>query len=329
MSGTAGPAQRNALFRPPAIVRVLVNPLVSVLYGAALSACLRVDDALAARIAHSTMSALLRPGRGFRTRNMARFFHSRRWSRATCVELDRQYVRFQGRCFLESARLLRQTDDTLRATVELDGEGHLRAALARGGGALLVGAHLGNWLHAPIVLSAAGYPMAAVSFPIPIASVDRHLQQIGARYRVSVGRSGPDSGPFVRRALAENRVVYVLFDASVRPGMKVGMPFGDTRIGIDPGPARLALLYDAPILMVTCEGRSPTRSRVTISPALPVSRSRRTRDGADALMTTWLSWLHAEVARRPEQWFTWAHTRLADPSPSEMPAALATSEVAR
>ncbi len=276
---------------------------------------MRLSDTHALTFARVTTAMMLRPFKSIRIKNMHRFLGARGYSFAQCETLDNESMRFQGRLFVENSRLLQMTPRQLQESVRLDGEENLQQALQRGRGALLVASHLGNWLLTATILSTVGYKVSGVAYEIPINSVEAHMKQIWKRYNISIAHVGRDSVRAAKKALELNQIFILVFEASVRPSENVWLPFGDVAIKVDPGPARLALMFHAPILMLRSRPLVGSGSCVSIAPEMCLDElMMKPHKNPEALMGKWLELLHRDVSARPEQWWPWSHIRLAEAS---------------
>ncbi|MDR1873572.1 MAG: lipid A biosynthesis acyltransferase [Synergistaceae bacterium] len=178
-------------------------------------------------------------------------------------EIVRASYAGMGRSAVEFARM-RQLLPRLRDLISIEGKEYLDGALARGRGALVMTAHLGNWELAGARLVAEGYPVT------PIYTPQRNrggVNDLIERERSEAAGFNlvPSRGPGLReafRTLRERGILFFLQDLDARrEGLLVpflGIP-ASTAIGI----VKMHRKFGAPIVpMVTL--RNPDGYRHTI-----------------------------------------------------------------
>lgn len=80
--------------------------------------------------------------------------------------LVRDVFRNFGRYLVDFFRMVRYVDDDfVRTYVKSQGEEHLKEAIAKGKGVILVTAHMGSWELGAIIVRKMGYPILAVALP--------------------------------------------------------------------------------------------------------------------------------------------------------------------
>ena len=141
--------------------------------------------------------------------------------------------------------------------------GPLDRALARGRGAIMVTAHIGNWDLAGVYLTALGYRLSAVTEPIPAGwskTFNRYRGVVGMETIPLTNRSA------MVRALRRNRVFTLVADRDLtRNGVRC--PAFDAHRYFPKGPAAYSLKYDVPIIIGHMlfdhrPGRPPYRARM-------------------------------------------------------------------
>ncbi len=200
----------------------------------------------------------------------------------------------------------------------LEGEEHLKAALAQGKGAVL-------WL-APFVFNSGptkiaihrkGYRVSHLSSPqhgfseteFGIAYVnrircipeDRHIAQ-----RIVYDRAAPATAMRrMMRALKDGEVVSIVASATEGTEMVKGPVFGG-RLSVAVGAPRLAGLTGAPLLP-TFTVRDPQAGfRVVIEPPIALQSGASTDERVAAAIAEFLRRSEPWVRRYPEQWRAWS-----------------------
>ena len=196
--------------------------------------------------------------------------------------------------------------------VEVDGGGHVEAALGAGRGALLVTAHIGNWELHGVAHGHVFGPIGVVARPLDNAALDARL--------CDFRRLPGNTVIYKRRALAqvlgllrENRAVAIVVDQNVQEGdgvfvdffgrkaatttvaaalaLKTGCALIPARTTIDGG-GRYHLRYERPVPVDATADRGAELVRVT--QALTAAIERWVRDTPEQ----WL-WMHRRWKTRP------------------------------
>lgn len=191
--------------------------------------------------------------------------------------------------------------------VDLVDTHHMKAAMERGKGAIVVSGHLGNWE----IMAAAG--MGIGVYPVSVyRALDNPL--LDAWIRSLRGVDGADvveKHGAVRgllKALRKGRLVAILVDQDAR-GHGVFAPFFGAPASTIPTPAELALRTGAAIIPGFALRTGPGfRYRTWFEPALEV-REDADHDAEVLRITTELNRrLEAAIRQAPEQWL-WLHRR--------------------
>jgi KDO2-lipid IV(A) lauroyltransferase len=185
------------------------------------------------------------------------------------------------------------------------GEEHLRRALERGKGVLLLTAHLGSWELGGLFLRQLGLPLSVVYVPDELADVEAFRSLL----RRSTGveeipirpREGLAALP-VLRALRDNRLVALQgdrdFDDRGAPSDFFGAPAPFPR-----GPFLLASLTGAALVPVFIAYTSGYRFEVRLGEPLLVAGADREASVREA-QSRWVAALEDAVRRWPTQWYT-------------------------
>jgi len=146
-----------------------------------------------------------------------------------------------ARVVLDTMAILHHSNARIVGSIRLDGEEHLKSALAKGKGILALSAHLGSFTLIGPRLAAAGYPFSVVvKHP-----ADERFARLTDDYRSQLGIQTIPAKPrrqAVRgmlKALRENRIVLVIAD-EFKSG-DVMVDFFGMQVPAPRGPATLAL----------------------------------------------------------------------------------------
>jgi KDO2-lipid IV(A) lauroyltransferase len=186
------------------------------------------------------------------------------------------------------------------------GEEHLRSALARGKGVLLLTAHLGSWELGGLFLGRLGLPLSVVYVPDALADVE----DFRGRLRRATGveeipiRPGESLAALpVLRALRRNRVVALQGDRDF-DDRGMAAPFFGAPAPFPRGPFLLASLTGAALVPVFVAYTSGYRFEVRLGEPLLVAAGAD-RDGAvREALGRWVAVLEEAVRRWPTQWYT-------------------------
>lgn len=208
--------------------------------------------------------------------------------------------RHLGESLMEFLRLPYMTRAQIQAWARLDGTEWVEEALARGHGAIMLTAHLGNWEICGALMGMSGYPTTAIARP----QHDSAITELFTRLREAHGlKVVPMSD--VReciRVLKRNECLGILGDLHARP------PGAFVQVFARPastylGTAYLAHLTGAAILPIFDERLSDRTHRVRIGPPIPLAE---TGDKQRDLLATTMRVQEAierEVRRRPGEWY--------------------------
>jgi KDO2-lipid IV(A) lauroyltransferase len=240
--------------------------------------------------------------------NIDAFFAPQGWDATQREALFRAHQRYMVRLRLEAARLLAGPIAEIEQVARLEGEDHLRAAIAGGRGALLVGIHEATWWHAPTLLARRGHDVRTVFNSFPLKSIDTYLVRRARRHGLRLSLVDQGAADEFRACARDNALFYLTFDLAVRPDSAAPFPFGPTLLPIERGPAILALRLGMVLLPVECDHLAGGRSLVRILP--PFDPRRLGEDRVDELCRLWVARLESRVLRRPHCWWPWGFVDL-------------------
>jgi Kdo2-lipid IVA lauroyltransferase/acyltransferase len=206
------------------------------------------------------------------------------------------------RGLFEAGALIDSPKEAILAKVRVEGEQHLRDALARKQGVLALSAHLGNFAIIGARLAAAGYPFSVV---VKHPSNEEFAQLI-TRYRAQVGIDTISAKPRreavrgIVQALRENRIVLVIAD-EFKSG-EITVEFMGLNLPAPRGPATLALRTGAVTLPMFAT-RRPDGS-IVLAIGRPIEAVHRESLEETITATTALYTRHLEdvIRRYPDQW---------------------------
>jgi Kdo2-lipid IVA lauroyltransferase/acyltransferase len=207
-----------------------------------------------------------------------------------------------ARGVLESCAVVHFSKDKIRSTIALEGEEHLKSALAKGKGVLALSAHLGGFTLIGARLAASGYPFSAVVKQPGEEQFARYLDDLRAQVGVRTISAKPrkEAVRGILKALRQNRVVLVIADEFKSGGVMV-----DFMGQISPaprGPATLALRTGA-VTLPMFAARGPDGSlRLSIGPEIEPVQLDDLEKSVAATTALFTRHLEHAIRRYPDQW---------------------------
>jgi KDO2-lipid IV(A) lauroyltransferase len=210
------------------------------------------------------------------------------------------------------------SNEQLVALVELRGREHLEAALARGRGVIVLGAHLANFnLLAPYIAlyrTPAGAIVEPLEPPALFSFVSAVRSRTGLRL-LSADREGAGAAVSLLRA---NGILAVAGDRYLGSnGMAV--PFFGRPALLPHGEVILALRSGAPIVPA-CVFRQGADWVIHVSPPLLIERTASLQADVQRLTQQVMDAMEAFIRQHPDQWFMF---RAMWPETAEAPACAA------
>ena len=179
--------------------------------------------------------------------------------------------------------------------------GPLDRVLDQGHGAIMVTAHIGNWDLAGVYLTTLGYPLSAVTEPIPAGwsrTFNRYRSVAGMETIPLTDRAA------MARALRRNRVFTLVADRDLtRNGIRC--PAFDAHRYFPKGPAAYSLKYDVPIVIGHMlfdyrPGRPPYHARM--DPPLEYEPTGDRQQDIEDLTLMIARRLNELIGQHPDQW---------------------------
>jgi KDO2-lipid IV(A) lauroyltransferase len=192
--------------------------------------------------------------------------------------------------------------------VEIVGGERLRAVAKSGRPAILVSGHFSNWEVMAAVIVHLGVRCQVTYRAANNPYIDKRIIETRKSYGVTLmAPKGGDGSREVLAAMAEGEAVAFLNDQKFNKG--VVAPFFGVPVTTAPGPTRLTLRFDCPMIPMSVEriGKQ-ARFRVTIwddiAPGKTGDRTADIQRGVENVN----AFVEARVRERPDEWF-WTHKR--------------------
>ena len=192
--------------------------------------------------------------------------------------------------------------------VDVVGAEHIDALRDDGRPGIFFSAHLANWEVAALSSAHRGLPLHLI-YRAPNNPLGKFLSR---RPHPGAGELIPKGAEGARRALALMRKgghLGMMVDQKLNDGIPV--PFFGHDAMTAPAPARFALKFDCPVVLVRVERLHGSRLRVTHYPPIDLPRTGDRRADVAAAMAKVNAVIEGWVRERPEQWL-WLHNRWPD-----------------
>ncbi len=269
--------------------------------GALATACDLAIRALPVRAASEIMALLLRALAPFIVKRNT----IRKNLRTAFPELDDPAIdALAGRIIGNCGRMIAEIAKipTFRAGAggtELRARGALDYPLRQRGRAIFVSAHLGNWELAPIIFEREGLPLTIIYTPLRQPAIDDRLMAL----RRATGGTYVEKSKALRAcaaALKRGQSIALLVDQRVEAGIEVEFFARATRF--THFPARMAVKFDCPIVVVESARRGPGRLDAVFHE--PIWPDAEAGEDAERVLTQKMAKvIEGCIRRQPEQWF--------------------------
>lgn len=212
------------------------------------------------------------------------------------------FVNF-ARYLLEFFRTSKIDLKYLEKKVVVEGKENLEKALSLGRGALLVGAHLGNWELGAMTLSMMRYPINIVVW----THKNRLINDFFVQQRQSKGVKVIALGAAIKKvfsALRNNELIGLLGDVDfVNPETGVAVQFFGRQTIMPKGPALFSLKTKAPIVPTSMIREKGNKFRLVLDEPIIYNSSKNDESDLVKLTQKVTNALEQRIALHPEQWF--------------------------
>ncbi len=232
----------------------------------------------------------------------------------TGTELDRLVRRAfssYGRYWADGAVLDASAPEPFARGLVVEGERHVRQAVADGRGAVVALPHLGAWEAGAVWAAREGFPLTAVAEPLEPRELFEWMVEERRALGIRVIPLGPSAARELLSTVRRGGFVALLADRDlVGDGIEVDF-FGE-RARIPGGPAVLALRSGAPILPAAIYMLRGGAHRIVVRPPLVPVRKGRLREDVERVTQLLAHELEALIRLAPEQWHVFQPNWLAD-----------------
>ncbi len=210
-----------------------------------------------------------------------------------------------GQNAMEWLVLPRLSSVQLQELVSSEGIEHLRQAIAKGNGAIVVTAHFGNWEFISPYLRTLGFEGGVLARRLRYPEYESFLIDLrGARGIPTYTRGSLKD---VAKVLRANQIIGLLPDQDIDSLDGVFVSFFGHPAYTPVGPAALSLMTGAPI--VPCFMiREGTRFRLVVEPPVTSPTTIDRTQAVTELTQAWSAVVESYIRRYPDHW-VWMHRR--------------------
>lgn len=243
--------------------------------------------------------------RSFRTRSVrnVRLALGEKLTAVQVAEIVRKSLRTFFRDFVEIVIALTLPTEKLRAEILIEGRENLDAALSKGSGVIVLGAHLGNFFLVGTRLATEGYP----TWVLINQPRNRQFAKFMDDYRLKVRQKTIHARPRrealreLNRVLRANELAIVIAD-EYRRNNGIHMPFFGHTVLARRGPATLALRTGAAVVPVYLIHDKSQGLKMIVESELDLIRTDKGKAAIRENTLRMTQWLERTVRAYPEQW---------------------------
>lgn len=228
------------------------------------------------------------------------------WDAAKIRRVARGSWETLGRTAGEMPHLAKMKPYTPNSRIEVVGAERLDAIREGGKPAVIISGHFANWeviasaicnrpLDAQITYRSANNP-----------HIDRRIAKARHGYGINVLTPKGAGTRELMRALGRGQPIALMNDQKFNQG--IAIPFFGYDAMTAPGPTRLAMKFNAPLVPMSCKRIGAGRYRVTVHEPFTPESGPNDDVAIHATVERINRWLEGIIREAPDQWF-WMHNR--------------------
>ncbi|VAV90126.1 Lipid A biosynthesis lauroyl acyltransferase [hydrothermal vent metagenome] len=191
--------------------------------------------------------------------------------------------------------------------VEILGHEHLQAIIDSNKPAVLISGHFANWEVMAAAICMGGLPARVSYRHINNPWIDASLARLRLAYGIpELSAKGGTGAKEMLTAMQSGQSVTFLNDQKFNQG--IAAPFFGYSLPTAPGPSRLALRFQAPILPVSIVRLPKAKFQVRFHPAITASTNPDKTQAIFETVEQINQFLETQILQHPESWF-WVHRR--------------------
>jgi Kdo2-lipid IVA lauroyltransferase/acyltransferase len=237
------------------------------------------------------------------------------WDESRALRTARAVYAHFGAVLLDILWLRSRRPDQIRSLIEVRGREHVERAMAGGKGAVLVGAHLGNWEVHGVGHGLLFGPIHVIARPLDNPDLDRRLcemRTMGGNVVVYKHRALAQ----ILRAVRDGGAIAILIDQNVVAGDGIFVDFFGRKAATTTVAAAIAVKTGCALVPSRTELLPDGRYRLAYTPALEWTPSGDRQVDIARLTQRLTAHIEEWVRETPEQWL-WMHRRWKTRPPEE------------
>jgi len=237
--------------------------------------------------------------------NLARVYPDK--DEAWRIRIAHESLAELGRTFMELPHVYLRSREFLLSRIRIEGEEHLKGALALNRGVFITACHHSNWELGALSFSMLHYPSSIIYRPMNHASVDAYIKKQRERFGAVFHSRLDHSIRWIPRTLKSGSLIGVMVDQCINTGTPI--PFLGHLANTSTVPAVFALKQNVPMVGVVImrHGRGFEFTLRFWKIETPQPSGEKERDIYD-FMHAATSSFDDIIHSRPELWL-WSHRR--------------------
>lgn len=223
------------------------------------------------------------------------------------IKLGRKSMEYMGRNLFEYARFPFLTHENYNKYVIVEGEEHLKQALAKEKGVCLMSAHLGNGDFSLAGFSLSGYAPILISKLIKWKALNDVW--FGLRSRMGTEFIPPRNSTMqIIKSLRNNRIVIFVQDQFMGPPIGCRVEFFGRTTGSAMGLALIAQRTESPILPFFAKRLEDGKHLIRVYPEILMEHQGSKEETARLMTQKFTEIIEHQIRQDPAQWM-WVHNR--------------------
>ncbi len=192
--------------------------------------------------------------------------------------------------------------ECIKERIDIVNRDYVDKTLARGNGAIILTAHIGNWELGGVAMGLAGYPIGAVALPHRHKKVDIFFNSRRQKNRLLVIPLGR-AARCCLNLLRENKILALVGDRTFNPSSGILTNFFSLPAYLPEGPAAFSLKTGASIIPGFVVRRPDNRLQLIFEKPIEFHPCGKKNDDLRQLTSKCGSIIENYIRRYPEQWF--------------------------
>ena len=191
------------------------------------------------------------------------------------------------------------------AQLTIEGQEHINDIIDRKQTCIFLAAHIGNWEVLPRVAESLRIPFSLIYRQANNKLVDKMITDLRKNDTIPVAK-GRKSMRMITASLREGKSIGMLVDQKTNEGLEV--PFFGIPAMTTSTPARLALQFNCPIVLVQVTRVEKTHFKISVSPPVYLQHSGKKKEDIYQFTLYFNQMIEKWIKENPGQWL-WLHNR--------------------